>query len=626
MPGVTNAGQVGGGVATAQPPAHAFKSALAVRVQGFREAAGEGDLPTGSVWLVRLLEAGQSLNGPVYLAESVKAAAPVFEGAPVYHYSFTDPADGTSDHVPNEVQEAAPGGLVGNQVGSLEGVHWNEEAQALDGFLKLYDAPLREKFLAAYQLGDIGEGGSRDTFGLSIDAYGDTNDEGEVIRFTAANSVDVVSTPAAGGRIRRLVAALQAKQPQKEKPMPAVALKESATHLREAGSDLMQHATQQLVFETAMDMLRDVKWDDDLSAQDKATRIAQIANDLAEVMSGMRAVLPAGGAEAAVQESVAKKARFVEAAATFAGKLKLMADALSAAPDDQAGTVLAQIKEAVDEAISVVATGTDSDQAAEEAAMPKPKDQGQAAQQDEFARMSAGLTEALKRDDLSPATRKALVEALGHDPGEAPEQAEIRKLQEQLRNQAIQFALTQITSLKENRVHDQDLVLTLLDKSMIKVNDKNEVSGLKEAFDALLEAKPFLRVTEAAAPAPTAGDGQGQQSTDGQGAGTGVAGTNDDEGGQQQGQQQQESQGGDGATGNQVGQEQGGQQVRQDGAPLNQQQREALQSGVQLRESFQGKGKVTKLTDAKKARLRKRALNGDPDAMTQLRHARGHRW
>ncbi|KKL17521.1 hypothetical protein LCGC14_2484750, partial [marine sediment metagenome] len=113
-----------------------FQESFRLRLQSFKEAAAAGEIPEGTIWLVRIIEAGQSLNGQTYTAESLKAAVPVFEGIAVQNYAWTpDPSVGDAGHLPDEVRAVDARGLIGNQIGSLEGVHFNEAAQSLDGYL-----------------------------------------------------------------------------------------------------------------------------------------------------------------------------------------------------------------------------------------------------------------------------------------------------------------------------------------------------------------------------------------------------------------------------------------------------------------------------------------------------------
>lgn len=346
-----------------------------------------------------------------------------------------------------------------------------------------------------------------------------------------------------------------------------------------------------------MDMLSDIQYDSDESPAEKAVKIQKIANDLAEVMGDFATtapVIPGDASADSMQEAMVVK-RFVEAAATFAGRLKLLADALSAAPDDQAADVLEEIKTAVDEAIGEAkgeaVAETTTEETNQEAEMPAVKN-GANAQQDEFTRMSAGLKEALKLKNLDPKVRAKLVEALGSEPTQTEEQRTIESLQTQLREQAIGFEFNQL--LKENTVHDADLVLSLIDRTKVKVDAKNNVTGLKEAFNAVLESKPFLRVIEAVAPAADAAADDA----------TAVDGAT----------QQQES----------AGAPAGDTEV-QVASGVGQRQTEALATGVALRESV---APVTAppMSANRMRKLRKRVSQGDTAAYTEIRRSSGHRY
>lgn len=584
MSGVTT--QLEGSTAVqAAATSRAFKATLQPRLRAYREAAEDGDLPEGSVWLVRVIEAGKSLNGPVYTAGALREAVGIFESVPVFVYSLDgSPTSADAGHLDDEIAAVASGGLVGHQVGSLEGVHFNEEAQALDAYLKLYDKTLRERMVAAYELGDIGEGGERDVFGLSIDANGDQDPEtGEVIRFTAATSVDVVNRPAAGGRVRRLIAGLDATSGETAMKTKSK-IRTCQIRLTEAAADLERAARAKVIFNEAMDQLYACnRYDDDTPMLERASKIAGIANDLGEAFGAL------GAQPMQSQESV----RYVEAAATFASELKLLADALSAAPDDQASDVLAQIKAAVDDAVSTMG-GSQEEAATEEPHDEKEGDmatkEGAQAQQDDFARLSASLTEAIKDPNLDPAIRTKLVEALGHEPDEDDRDREIRRLNEQMNTQAVTHAFDGI--LREGlKVHDSDMVLSLIDRSKVKVSPKG-VTGLKEQVDAVLEAKPYLRIVEAEVVEKTAEELAAEEAAAAEAAA---------------------------AEGELVG------AGAPAAAPAAARQTESLATGVSLRESVMTGTTKRNLTSRQVKQLQRRIADGDISAMSELRRARGHR-
>lgn len=178
----------------------------------------KGTNDKGKIWDVTIIEVGQSLNGPIYTEEALREAAPVFEGVPVYTYKWGE----NLGHLSDEARAQDSRGFVGNLVGSLEGVYFNEESKSLDGRLKVYCEDTRSKLAEAWEMGDIGNGSKEDILGLSIDAQGLRGEDGlTVTKFTEASSVDIVTAPAAGGRIKRLVAALRFNEFSQENEMPS---------------------------------------------------------------------------------------------------------------------------------------------------------------------------------------------------------------------------------------------------------------------------------------------------------------------------------------------------------------------------------------------------------------------
>ena len=70
-------------------------------------------------------------------------------------------------------------------------------------------------------------------------------------------------------------------------------------------------------------------------------------------------------------------------------------------------------------------------------------------------------------------------------------QEKAKKLEEELKMQKIDN-LVQLEAVKAN-VRDVEIVTKLLDKDKIKVDENGQVSGVKEAIEELIEAKPYLK-------------------------------------------------------------------------------------------------------------------------------------
>ena len=151
----------------------------------------------GLEWEVVLIESGLSANGNLYPEDALRRAAPLFEGVKAF-----------ADHATRmEIQER-PERSVEDIVGWFEAPRF--EGGGIRALFKLSPAAGRLRDL----LIDAWERGKRDIVGFSIDALAQCEPrrtaEGEVIEvkeIVKVFSVDMVTDPAAGGAVLRLVAA-----------------------------------------------------------------------------------------------------------------------------------------------------------------------------------------------------------------------------------------------------------------------------------------------------------------------------------------------------------------------------------------------------------------------------------
>lgn len=147
------------------------------------EAVLVGD-KTGSEWKVQIIDAGRSLNNRVYPLEVLHRDGHIFEGVPVH-------ATVGEDH--NESERG-----VLSVVGYIKSIENNPKG--LSGTLHISNENLKATMLDLYK-----EGVLDDIMGLSIIADGDgaVNGQGSLVvaKLTSAESVDIVRTPAAGGKI-----------------------------------------------------------------------------------------------------------------------------------------------------------------------------------------------------------------------------------------------------------------------------------------------------------------------------------------------------------------------------------------------------------------------------------------
>jgi hypothetical protein len=165
-------------------------------------------------WLVRLIAAGKSLNGNVYSRDVLTEAVPLFEGRAINLY---EAGSGRKSHLPDRILQAVQGGFIQATVGVLKGVRWDDAYQGL-----IAEAVLVEGWFSKL-LEKIAEAaGAVKAFGLSIRADGAALVEGGqrlVQKITAVHSVDVVTTPAAGGAFLEPLIEEVLREEQKESDM-----------------------------------------------------------------------------------------------------------------------------------------------------------------------------------------------------------------------------------------------------------------------------------------------------------------------------------------------------------------------------------------------------------------------
>jgi hypothetical protein len=160
------------------------------------EAVGTAQAePNGTIWLVRVIRSGRSLNQYEYPPSVLREAAPLFEGARVMEK-------------PDVVHLKGGGKDTRNIIGQLRNSRYVETAPdqgEIRAELHLLEASgLPGKFLEMYRRN------MADLFGFSIDAYGLDRPKGtfrEAVSITKVNSVDLIVEPGAGGQIIHLIEA-----------------------------------------------------------------------------------------------------------------------------------------------------------------------------------------------------------------------------------------------------------------------------------------------------------------------------------------------------------------------------------------------------------------------------------
>ncbi len=166
--------------------------------------------PEGSAWDVTICEPGFTKNGWYIPDEAIRTGAALFENVDVNLYEMPYGASHISDPL-FDVKNL----LVKNKAGWIDGVK-HQAGQGLNGVLHFLDSAkwLGKNLLAAMKTG-------KQVYGLSYDcpvratkAEVDGRQVFKVLKFLAADSVDIVTRPAAGGKFNRAVASMSAQNNQ----------------------------------------------------------------------------------------------------------------------------------------------------------------------------------------------------------------------------------------------------------------------------------------------------------------------------------------------------------------------------------------------------------------------------
>ena len=198
--------------ATARPLPHAMTSPTAP-VPGQhspKQTRHSADLsqPTekGRLWEVTIIKAGRASNGDLYTPEVLQRSTHLFEGCRVY-----------DNHLTNEEFFANPNRRVGDLLGWLSDVRWDQSSQSLRGMFHCAASWLRQLLWNLHsESSESGGFASAIIPGLSVDIFVTYDKprtvEGRVLKpvleIAKVNSVDMVHFPGAGGSVDRMVAAV----------------------------------------------------------------------------------------------------------------------------------------------------------------------------------------------------------------------------------------------------------------------------------------------------------------------------------------------------------------------------------------------------------------------------------
>jgi len=177
-----------------------YKTQLICKV--LRESENEGRR-----WRIVVIESGWSKNNVYYSPEVLRKSAPLFEGSKVFAYKFDN---NFFNHLPDNLKQDNLS-FAKNLAGWLENVKYEEKPNPrITADFVITDDFFRKTFKNAFKEG------KKDLLGFSIDAIGDAvpyvadgRSGKKVLSIKEVSSVDIVTLPAAGGKLLRMVASIQ---------------------------------------------------------------------------------------------------------------------------------------------------------------------------------------------------------------------------------------------------------------------------------------------------------------------------------------------------------------------------------------------------------------------------------
>jgi transcriptional regulator with XRE-family HTH domain len=248
----------------------------------------------GHVWKCVLIEEGMSLNGRNYSRETIRDTfeRKIFENSPAFAFVYRTEDGLILDHAKDGVDTTRfPKDVAGfHQNLALE--ETSPGKMGIVSYFKFVDDLLRRKALEAWK------SGNKNLFGFSIDAIGEgeelTADTVDIKYIVRANSDDLVSHPAAGGRFLRMVAS---------------AAKGSKKLLKEDGTMDKKKLLLQLIMEVKPSLLEGKDTDaltlEALQEMVKGEEFAAVRKAFAEIVGSPAAAPPASTPPASQDVDVA---------------------------------------------------------------------------------------------------------------------------------------------------------------------------------------------------------------------------------------------------------------------------------------------------------------------------------
>lgn len=232
-----------------------------------------------------IIREGKSKNRRYYSKEALQKAVPIFEGAKIAYYEWKN----FYDHLDPKTKQMVPSGFPSSVAGIVTGVNYSQLSDGgygLVGRMKLHES--------ARTLADIFNLGlknnNKDVLGFSIDVYGAAEKqmiEGEEIDYVTdiceVNEITVVTNPAAGGQLLRLVASFD-EQKEKSKMKDQLLRLIAAFNYKKLSGISITESDQASLAKVAKDTVDEVL--KSASIQENAELVAALKGALEAINSG----------------------------------------------------------------------------------------------------------------------------------------------------------------------------------------------------------------------------------------------------------------------------------------------------------------------------------------------------
>lgn len=302
----------------------------------------ESGSKSGREFDIVIIREGKSKNGRYYSKDLLEKSIGIFEGAKIAAYEWKN----FHDHLSENTKQMVPAGFPSSIAGLVTGVtlsKLDDGKYGLVGRMKLHESAqaLADVFMLGLQTNN------KNVLGFSIDVYGACEKrtvEGEeldyITEISEVNEITVVTNPAAGGQLLRLVASFDEQKEKSKMKDQLLRLIAALNYKKLSGvsfTESDQASLAKVAKETVDEVISAVKENADVVAALKAAKAAIDAGDAAKAQAAIDSAITMYEQYTASAQSAAMEAAKQTAAQEAEAKIK---------KDDKGGADVVDLKEA----------------------------------------------------------------------------------------------------------------------------------------------------------------------------------------------------------------------------------------------------------------------------------------